>query len=176
MIILSLCKEQRRVIIAGKCISFDRSKDRHSGLFYFVKLCRKMVCTLICFTTDINNIQIAHKGMQSGRILGIRLPGRQTIPMTDDFLSVGMLTARILTSPYAHARILKIDTTQAWNVSGVKAIITGKDCSALFGVLLQDRPALAIDKVRYAGGTRSNCSGNRGIIRRIGCAENPSKL
>lgn len=70
---------------------------------------------------------------------------------TDDLPAPGILAARLLVSPYAHALILHIDTKQAWAVEGVKAIVTGKDCSLLFGILLQDRPALATDKVRYAG-------------------------
>lgn len=70
---------------------------------------------------------------------------------TDDLPAVGFLSARLLTSPHAHARICKIDTGTALAVDGVNAIITGKDCPLLFGPLLQDRPALAIDTVRYAG-------------------------
>jgi len=70
---------------------------------------------------------------------------------TDDFSSTGLLVARLLTSTYAHARILNIDTSDAWKVEGVKAILTGSDCKEMFGPLLQDRPALAKDVVRYAG-------------------------
>ena len=70
---------------------------------------------------------------------------------TDDLPATGFLSARLLTSPHAHARILGIDTDIALAVEGVNAVITGKDCPQLFGPLLQDRPALAIDTVRYAG-------------------------
>jgi len=70
---------------------------------------------------------------------------------TDDLPVSGTLWARLLTSRHAHARIVSIDTTQAWAVEGVKAIITGKDCPQLFGPLIQDRPALALDKVCYVG-------------------------
>lgn len=70
---------------------------------------------------------------------------------TDDLSVPGLLTARILTSTYAHARILKIDTSEALGVNGVKSVMTGADCPVLFGPLLQDRPALARDIVRYAG-------------------------
>ncbi len=70
---------------------------------------------------------------------------------TDDIPAVGFLSARLLTSPYAHARINSIDTSTALAVEGVNTVITGKDCSQLYGPLLQDRPALAIDTVRYAG-------------------------
>jgi len=36
----------------------------------------------------------------------------------------GMLNAKVLTSPYAHARILKIDTTRAEALPGVHAVLT----------------------------------------------------
>lgn len=39
----------------------------------------------------------------------------------------GMLYAVILTSPHAHANILGIDTRKAWEVKGVKAILTWED-------------------------------------------------
>ena len=70
---------------------------------------------------------------------------------TDDLPSAGVLHARLLTSPYAHARILGIDAAKAWATEGVRAVLTGQDCNLLFGPLLQDRPALAREKVRYAG-------------------------
>jgi len=43
----------------------------------------------------------------------------------------GMLYARILRSPYPHARIKNIDTSKAAALPGVKAIITGKDLPPL---------------------------------------------
>ena len=70
---------------------------------------------------------------------------------TDDFPIADILTARLLTSTYAHARILKIDVSGALCVNGVKSVLTGADCPELFGPLMQDRPALARDVVRYAG-------------------------
>ncbi len=39
----------------------------------------------------------------------------------------GMLYAKILTSPHAHANIVNIDTGKAWEVKGVKAILTWED-------------------------------------------------
>ena len=41
----------------------------------------------------------------------------------------GMLHAKILRSPHAHARIVKIDTKDAENLSGVRAIISKNNCS-----------------------------------------------
>jgi len=69
----------------------------------------------------------------------------------DDIPLAGALSARLLTSTCAHARIKGIDLTKALSIPGVQAIITGGDCSKQFGPLLQDRPALAREVVRYAG-------------------------
>ncbi len=69
----------------------------------------------------------------------------------DDMPKTGVLCARLLTSLHAHARILDLDVSVALAAEGVKAVITGKDCPQLFGPLLKDRPALALDTVRYAG-------------------------
>jgi CO/xanthine dehydrogenase Mo-binding subunit len=44
-----------------------------------------------------------------------------------DFHLPGMLTGRIKRSPHAHARILKIDTSAAEKLPGVKAVVTGAD-------------------------------------------------
>lgn len=70
---------------------------------------------------------------------------------TDDKPVTGYLHARILTSPYAHAKIKSIDCSKALQLKGVKAIITGSDFPVLSGVLIEDRPPLAKDVVRYAG-------------------------
>lgn len=46
---------------------------------------------------------------------------------TVDMVLPGMLWGKILRSPYPHAKILRIDTTRAEKLPGVKAVITGKD-------------------------------------------------
>ncbi|HET6927881.1 MAG TPA: 4-hydroxybenzoyl-CoA reductase subunit alpha [Hyphomicrobiaceae bacterium] len=72
---------------------------------------------------------------------------------TADFIAPQMLTGRIYRSPYAHAEIIDVDTSQAAKVPGVVAIITGADCANTFGVLPIARTEypLARDKVRYKG-------------------------
>lgn len=70
---------------------------------------------------------------------------------TDDLPMKGILSARLLTSTFAHARILNIDISGALAVNGVKVVLTGADFRELFGPLVLDRPALARDVVRYAG-------------------------
>lgn len=63
----------------------------------------------------------------------------------------GMLYAKVKTSPYAHARILSIDTSKAKALTGVKAILTGAEASQKLGIYMVDRPILAVGKVRYFG-------------------------
>ena len=64
----------------------------------------------------------------------------------------GVLWGKVLYSPYAHARILSIDTTAAKKLPGVLAVITGADVSnGLYGSNLKDMPILARDRVRFVG-------------------------
>lgn len=46
---------------------------------------------------------------------------------TDDFRMPDTLQAKILTSPHAHARIVRIDTARAQALAGVHAVLTYKD-------------------------------------------------
>src|SRR5262245_6250785 len=69
-----------------------------------------------------------------------------------DVLLPGTLWGKSLHSPYAHARIVRIDTTEAQKVPGVHAIITGADVRAgLWGRAVKDVPVLAYDRVRFCG-------------------------
>ncbi|MCB9915916.1 MAG: molybdopterin-dependent oxidoreductase [Planctomycetes bacterium] len=71
----------------------------------------------------------------------------------DDIALPGMLHAKTLRSPHAHARIVSIDTSRAEALPGVHAVITGKDLPILYGVIpwTQDENALAVDRVRFVG-------------------------
>jgi len=46
---------------------------------------------------------------------------------TDDIFLPGMLYGKLKRSPYAHAKIISIDTSKAEALPGVKCVITGKD-------------------------------------------------
>ena len=63
----------------------------------------------------------------------------------------GMLFGEALRSPFAHAKIMEIDVSEARRFPGVKAIVTGKDFPFTFGASVRDQPFLAIDRVRYVG-------------------------
>jgi len=62
-----------------------------------------------------------------------------------------LLYAKFLTSPYAHARIININTSDAENLPGVKAIVTGRDWPVKIGLYAGDRDILAFEKVRWMG-------------------------
>ena len=81
---------------------------------------------------------------------------------TDNITPAGTLHLAILRSPVAHARITSIDTEEARRMSGVEAVITGRDVADEQGSLpcawpiTEDMkhpaaPALAVDTVRFAG-------------------------
>lgn len=63
-----------------------------------------------------------------------------------------MLYGKILRSPHPHARILSIDISEAEKLSGVKAVITGRDLPDVrFGSAISERYILARDVVRFVG-------------------------
>ena len=64
----------------------------------------------------------------------------------------GVLTGKILRSPYAHARIESIDTSKAEALRGVWAVVTAEDTLERgWGAFIQDQLALAAENVRYVG-------------------------
>ena len=72
---------------------------------------------------------------------------------TADLVTPGLLAGRIFRSPYSHAEIIEVDVSQARELPGVRAIVTGADCDKTFGVLpiARTEHPLARDKVRYRG-------------------------
>ncbi|MBC7342846.1 MAG: xanthine dehydrogenase family protein molybdopterin-binding subunit [Clostridia bacterium] len=79
---------------------------------------------------------------------------------TDDVKLPGMLHAAVLRSPYAHARIVNIDTSKAKQLEGVMAVITGEEAKKFWKPLaptinismkVPELYAIAVDKVRFAG-------------------------
>jgi CO/xanthine dehydrogenase Mo-binding subunit len=66
----------------------------------------------------------------------------------------GLLYAKALRSPYPHAKLIRIDGSQAAALPGVRAIATRDDLGDLhpyFGTGVDDQPVVAIDRVHYAG-------------------------
>ena len=72
----------------------------------------------------------------------------------DDLALPGMLHGKMLRSPHAHAKIVRIDTARAEALPGVRAVVTGKDFpNVRYGNLptTRDYTPVAMDKVRYIG-------------------------
>lgn len=72
---------------------------------------------------------------------------------TDDLKLPGMLHAKIVRSPHAHANIVSIDASRALALPGVHAVVTGKDFPTPYGIIpwTPDETALALDKVCHVG-------------------------
>ena len=70
-----------------------------------------------------------------------------------DFSLPGMIHGRVLRSPHAHARILRIDTSKALAMDGVLAVVAGDDFPALGEVRDADLAVnvIARDRVLYHG-------------------------
>src|SRR5882672_3437534 len=71
-----------------------------------------------------------------------------------DLVIPGMAHAKVLRSPYAHARVRTVDVTRARARPGVLAALCGADltwCEPYYGPAYRDRPVLAIDVARYEG-------------------------
>ncbi len=77
----------------------------------------------------------------------------------DDVRLPGMLTAAVLRSPHAHAKIKSIDLAKARALKGVVAVLSGEDFRDKIGTLpcvapidrIPFHPVLARGKVRYVG-------------------------
>jgi len=70
----------------------------------------------------------------------------------EDLKLPGMLYGKVLRSPYPHAHITSIDTSRAENISGVRAVITGRDVpEKRYGPSVFDQHTLARRVVRYVG-------------------------
>lgn len=70
---------------------------------------------------------------------------------TSDISLPGMAWGKALGSPFAHARIIQIDTKEAAALPGVLAVITADDFNVYAGEVINDQPNLASGKVRHQG-------------------------
>jgi CO/xanthine dehydrogenase Mo-binding subunit len=67
----------------------------------------------------------------------------------------GMLHAKLLRSPRAHARVVAIDAAAARTLPGVRAVLTRDEIPPgvvpVYGYYIKDQPMVALDTVRYIG-------------------------
>lgn len=77
-----------------------------------------------------------------------------TARYTADVRLPGMLHAKVLRSPHAHARLVTVDASRARALPGVRAVLTRDDLDGVapgYGYFVKDQPVVAADKVRYVG-------------------------
>lgn len=74
---------------------------------------------------------------------------------SNDMWAENMLWGATLRSPHPFARLVSIDLSEAWKISGVEAIVTAEDVpgTSTYGLIMSDQPVFAAvgDHVRYAG-------------------------
>ncbi len=105
--------------------------------------------------TALDEVKIGGLGASRQRVEDSRfVRGRGNY--VDDIHLPGMLHMEILRSPLAHARITSIDTSKAWEIPGVRLVLTGEMMAqrnlAWMPTLSYDTQAvLATDKVRFQG-------------------------
>ena len=63
----------------------------------------------------------------------------------------GMLHAAVLRADVASGRILKLDTSRASRMPGVRAIVSAADAPGMIGIGIADHPLFARDVIRYNG-------------------------
>ena len=71
-----------------------------------------------------------------------------------DIVVERMAWAKLLRSPFAHARIVSIDASAAKKRPGVIDVLTGADLNGLnpyYGHAVKDHPLIAIGKARFVG-------------------------
>ena len=89
-------------------------------------------------------------------VLGRRAPNLDAVERvtgqakyTGDLEAAGMLVARVLRSPHAHARIVSIDASRAEALAGVKAVVTHRDAPKV--MVFGHRQYVLNDRVRFRG-------------------------
>jgi xanthine dehydrogenase D subunit len=72
---------------------------------------------------------------------------------SSDIGAEGARWGATLRSPHPYARIVRLDVTPAWKISGVETVITAHDVPGVptYGLISHDQPVFAGDVVRYVG-------------------------
>ena len=102
--------------------------------------------------TAVPQLELGRVGEVVARVDGIPKVTGEFV-YSSDLQVAGMLWGRTLRSPYAHARIRAIDTSEALTMPGVHAVLMHEDVPGekCYGLEFRDQPVLAFDRVRYFG-------------------------
>ena len=92
-------------------------------------------------------------GTSAARLEGIaKVTGEATY--TGDLELPGMVVAKVLRSPLAHARVVKLDARRAEQVPGCLMVLTRDQLAGInyvYGSIYKDQSIVALDRVRYVG-------------------------
>ena len=108
---------------------------------------------------DMQTFNVA--GTNAHRVDGHRKGDRQGRLYQATFSWRAWAMRKILRSPVAHARLLKVDATKAKELPGVIATLTRDDIKEFnykYGATYKDQSIVAVDKVQIC--RRSGCCGN----------------
>jgi CO/xanthine dehydrogenase Mo-binding subunit len=86
---------------------------------------------------------------------------------TGDISMPDLLEAKVLRSPFPHAKIAAIDSSKAAALPGVVAVLTRedlKDIDPYYGNCLRDRAIVAVDRVRFVGEPVAVVAAENGLI------------
>lgn len=103
-------------------------------------------------TVDVRTTRSGVLGTSATRPDGVaKVEG--SFEFSSDLGAEGVLWGATLRSPHPYARIVRIDVSPAWRISGVEAVVTAADVpgTATYGLIDQDQPVFASDYVRYVG-------------------------
>jgi len=77
----------------------------------------------------------------------------ESVYINDIEVNNSLLHGHILTSPYAHAKIISRNCDRAKKLQGVHAVLSYKDIPGLnqMGPVIHDEPCLVVDKVEFIG-------------------------
>ncbi|HPZ10043.1 MAG TPA: xanthine dehydrogenase family protein molybdopterin-binding subunit [Candidatus Eremiobacteraeota bacterium] len=98
----------------------------------------------------IENREYKYIGKSPDRVDSFAKITGEALFASDMYLQ-GMLFAKVKPSPYASAKIKKIDISKARALTGVRAVLTGEDLNYRLGLYVVDKYILARDMVRYQG-------------------------
>ena len=99
---------------------------------------------------DIDPADLKYVGSGPPRVESARKVTGQATYVADMDIP-GMLHARVKKSPHARAKIVKIDTSRAEALPGVRAIVTGEELDYRLGLYVVDKYILAKGEVRHYG-------------------------
>ena len=90
---------------------------------------------------------------------------------SSDLWAEGMLWAHILRSPHPHARIVSIDLAPAWQIPGVRSVLTQDDVPGrkTFGLEHPDQPVFADGTIRYFGEAIAAVAADHPETARLAC-------